>query len=288
MQAQTLSHAGSLPTPSEVSHSYLNVSAPTGELFVRSSGVCGAGYWKIIGPDTAMHRQMRIYRNPQHGTLRTVNFHLPGASIPPAAPNAAARLSDQVARIESLTPPPPTRAELRLDPSAHCDLFLDLGMGACRLDLSGLSLENVNIHSVFADIFLGYAQPNQTEMREMEIHAADADVVLKQIELARAQLITVQNDMGDTRVIIGKSRPGTGTLYLRSGMGNCTLILSPQQPLHLTLHRGMLTRIEMPAHLFQEIAPGVFVNAAYQRQPEKAMKIICEVDFGNISVLEGD
>jgi hypothetical protein len=71
-------------------------------------------------------------------------------------------------------------------------------------------------------------------------------------------------------------------------MGNCTLILSPQQPLHLTLHRGMLTRIEMPAHLFQEIAPGVFVNAAYQRQPEKAMKIICEVDFGNISVLEGD
>ena len=54
--------------------------------------------------------------------------------------------------------------------------------------------------SAFSDVWVYYEKPNQCVMKKMDIHAVRAKVTVENIECARAELISVQNDMGDTEV----------------------------------------------------------------------------------------
>ncbi|TAE49692.1 MAG: hypothetical protein EAZ89_13850 [Bacteroidetes bacterium] len=280
--SQSLLRSERLPTPANVEHTYLNINAPAGEIFIKPSISCGSGYWRVSGPDTSVSRQIRVYAAPQGGHLMrtlTLNFAAPQSQ---ARSSANMRVSEQFFAGSTAS-----RIEVNPDPSAVHDLFLDLGVGACRMDLSGLSLENVNINSAFSDVVLTYNSANQIEMKEMEIHAANATVILKHPEYARAGLVTVQNDMGETRLILGGARIAHSNFYLKSGVGPCFIVIHPNQPVKLILRGGFFSTIEV-AEEFQQVEPGVFVNAAALRSPDKVSKIICDVDFGNISVMSSD
>lgn len=272
-------------------HMYLNIEVPSGELFMRSSGTCGMSVSHLAAPDSQMHHRVERRRDRYGNEQRVVYYH-PQRPQPLAAQRDRAlsapsslRLADQLSHLDTYTREERCRSEYVADPTISTDLALDLGVGATRLDLSGLTLRNVSINSAFSDVVVMFTSPNQMEMEKMDIHAAKGDIFLKHLEMARAELVTVRNDMGETTLILGGSRPAQSTIYLQSGVGGCTLIVDPRQPVRIVLKTGLFASVEV-AEGFQVKEKHVLVNEAYVRNPSQVTTVICTADLGTVSIME--
>lgn len=271
-------------------HMYLHIEVPSGELFMRSSGVCGMSVSHFVAPDSQTRHRVERRRDRYDNEKRMVFYHPQGPA--PSSPaeaqplaSSSLRLADQLSHLDTYTRESRCRSEYVADPTISTDLALNLGVGASRLNLSGLSLRNVVINSALSDVVIMYTSANQVEMEKMDIQVAKGDLLLKNLELARAELVTVRNDIGKTTLILGGATPAPSTVYLQSGVGGCTLIVDPDHPIRIVLKTGLFVSIEA-AEGFEPQEKHVLVNQAYQRHPERATSVICTADFGTISVIE--
>lgn len=270
-------------TDPAAAHLYLNVEAPAGQTYLKSSGHCGVSTAQL----TSGHQRLRPEVSHRTDTYGNQFRNLLLRPHPPRPHPGEADFASEVARV---APGPhqhmPLMAVYHADPAVPTDLYFNLGHGLCRMDLSGMTLSNVSVNSAFADLVISYNAQNQTPMKELDIHAAKANIILKYPEYSRAGLITVQNDMGTTQVLLGGVYASHPTLHLQSGVGDCDLMISRSRPVRLILKTGFFSSVDLPDS-YRQIEPGVYVNPAYQQQ-QQGTKIICDVDFGKIVVMESD
>jgi hypothetical protein len=272
------------------SHMFLNLDLPSGEIFLRSSGLCGTSISSLISPDAQILQHVNTQKDHNGNQLQKISVQQSAPAQSELRGAAATmRFAEQVTELNPLSGEMSFRTEYHLDPTFSTDLYVNLGVGSSELDLSGLSLQNVSVNSAFSDIYITYREPNQLRMKELDIHTAKADIVLEHAELADAELITIQNDMGATEVILGDKRLARSTIYLQAGVGSCTLKIAKGQPVHIVLRSGMFATVEVGDE-FVEKEKGVYVNATFEKQGNKnqATRIICNIDFGHIQVEETD
>ncbi len=261
----------------------LKLEIPMGETFVRASGCQGSSVYQVSVPDS-LPAQAITQREDGNGTyMCTVRLLSPPTKGSPVGANL--RMAEQLTTLNTYADPQAYIAAFCPDPALNTDLFMDLGVGASRLNLSGLTLNNVTINSAFADVLVHYDKPNQVQMTQMAIHAANANVVLKNLEMARSRHVVVHNDMGNTKLILGHGYLPEGEIRIRSGVGGFTLILDHEQAVELVLNTGFFSEVELPDS-FKEISPGTYINEAVQQSPDARLRIYCEVDFGKIVVIE--
>ncbi|GAB4403660.1 MAG: hypothetical protein OHK0039_03060 [Bacteroidia bacterium] len=277
-----------IASPLDANHLQLEMNIPAGEFFFRPSPTCGQSYCRTASANAASRPRI-LHRQVAQGLHRLhVSFQEPvAAPAPPAEVAASAanlRLADQLTNIDTYTRPSGNRAEYIADPNLSTDLALDLGVGAARLDFSGISLNRVRINSAFSDVVVDYRSTNQVPMAQFDVHAAKGDIVLKHLEYATADLITIRNDMGQTTLVLGNGKAMHATVYLQSGVGKSVLIIDDRQPVRLTLKTGMFAQVNLPT-TFEKVEDNVYVNAAY-KQRQQGTQIICTVDFGSVQVLE--
>ncbi|MEL6650898.1 MAG: hypothetical protein AAFQ87_08860 [Bacteroidota bacterium] len=287
LQGQSVQLADTLPlnTANQVKHLMLKLEIPTGESFVRSSGCHGSAIYRLAVPDSQDH--YRVETQSEGSGIYTCNLTLTPPK-PRTDPGLAAnlRLSEQLTDLGTYTNSGEYKTSFCPDPTVKTDLYLDLGVGASRLDLSDLQLSNVNINSAFADVIVHYAKPNRLEMDQMSIHAASANVLLKNLAQARARQVTIHNDMGMTKLLVGKNYLPGGEITIRSGVGGLVLVLDPEQAVELRMKAGFFSEVNMPKEGFKEIADGTYINTAVQQSPNERVIINLEVDFGKITIIE--
>lgn len=274
-----------LPGGEIVEHVMLKLEIPTGESFVRTSGCQGSAIYRLAVPDSQEHYKIET-RQEANGTY-ICNLSLTPPK-PKGDPGLASnlRLAEPLSNLETYTTSGEYKTFFCPDPTVKTDLYLDLGVGASRLDLSGLQLQNVNINTAFADVMVHYTKPNQIEMSQMAIHAASANVVLKNLAHARARQVTVHNDMGMTKLLVGKDYLPGGEITVRSGVGGLILVLDKSQAVEIRMKAGFFSEINMPATGFKEISEGTYINNAVQNAPNDRIIIHLEVDFGKIQIIE--
>jgi hypothetical protein len=290
VDAQSTYQIDTIPTFSST-HMDLRIDIPVGEIHMGTSGICGASVSRVLTPDPQILQRVHTTIDPNGNLIRVVNYEHPRArqeQNSALARTAASdlRVSTNITDAE-ISAGESYKAEYLPDPSMSTSLYVDLGVGASRLDLSGLSLTGVDINSAFSDVTVTYSQPNLVTMEKMDVHAAKANLVLKNLEYARAEMITIQNDMGETKVIIGNGYFPGSTFFIQSGVGSCSLIIHKKQPVQIILRKGFFSSLELPES-YQLVSKGVYANEAFVTNPEKGIKIICNIDFGNISVIEND
>lgn len=275
-----------LKTRQGAEHVYLNIKIPVGEVFMKSSGNCGTSVARLISPEKKLVSDVKVEPVKTGEDKMTFSLKYPGQVAPPEASQAGANLRLPAPQAPNLPHPPKAyRTEYCPDPDLSTDLFLELGRGGSWLDLSGMSFQNVYINSAFADLLVSYNKPNQVPMQKMEIQVANARAVLKHLEMARAQLISIENEAGNTKLILGdRARPGS-TIHLKAGVGDCTLIIDKQQPVKLIVKSGIFSEVEIGEE-FSDKGSGTFVNQAFHQNARECVKIYCDVDFGNITVME--
>ncbi|MEM7654521.1 MAG: hypothetical protein AAF399_00200 [Bacteroidota bacterium] len=289
--AQRVVRLDTFQTDPQTSHMYLNLDLPTGEIRVQSSGICGTSYSELSAPDSQVLQRIYTHTSPGGNQMKKVSLEMTQPTREKsevAMPGGATlRFAEQVSEVSLLEEEGTFQTAYLLDPSFSTDLYINLGMGNSELDLSGLSLQNVSVNSAFSDVFINYQEPNQVRMKELEVHTAKADIVLEQAEMANAELITIENDMGATELILGEKRLAQSTIYLQCGVGSCHVKIADGQPVHLVLRSGMFASVQVGDE-FIEQKKGVFVNQSYLDHVDKqeATRIICDIDFGRIQISE--
>ena len=277
-QTQTYFHIDTIPTQELETHLFLTIESPSGTMFFRSSGECGQSIHKLSTKDSGTTPRILSQSKSNSYLVRTVKL------------NEASTRDQMGARMRiqrGFTPKQVKKyvAEYRSDPNLVTDLHMNLGYGGSRMDLSGLSLKNVKINSAFSDVLITYTEPNQLPMEVMDIHAATANIILKNIEYARAEMINVRNDVGDIKLLLGENYIPKTNIMIMSGAGECTLIIHKNQPTKIILKSGIFSKVDFTGE-FNKHTKGIYTNAAYDKHPEKGSVIICETDLGTIHVIE--
>lgn len=274
-------------TDNMASHLFLNLHVPTGELFVRESKECGMAHTRISSPDTTTRWMVTNTPAADGNFVQEAVVH---ASTQPNASQATLRQVYRVDPMASQREAQAIKSEYCLDPRLSTDLSLYLGHGSSMLDLSNLSLHNLSIESTFSDLVLTYSRPNQTPMQKLNIHAANANIMLKNLELARANMIRVQNDMGDTKLILGtalESEEENPVIELRNGVGDCLIVVDSSHPVRIVVNKGMLAKAEPDeASGFQKMEQRsqlTFQNEAAEGLDDDEVTLIqTDLDFGEL------
>lgn len=274
-------------TDNMASHLYLQLHVPSGELFVQESKECGTAHTKIVSPDTSTKWLLTHNPSPDGNLYQEAVVQ---AREQRSSSQATLR---QVYRVDPMASQHEARAvksEYCLDPSLSTDLRLYLGHGSSMLDLSNLTLSNLSIESTFSDLVLTYSKPNQTAMQKLHIHAANANIVLKHLEMARASIIHVQNDMGDTKLMLGAGDYPTEekpVIELRNGVGDCLLLVDSNHPVRIIVDKGVLAKAD-PGEAsgftkMEDRSQLTFQNkSAAELEDNEVTMIYCDLDFGEL------
>ncbi|MDX1906636.1 MAG: hypothetical protein SF053_06335 [Bacteroidia bacterium] len=266
-------------TDARTAHLFLRIEAPAGELHMHSSGACGVHVTRH--EPTCQVQSGKVWSDNRGNQYRDVYVR---ATHSPAA--AATMPVNQIARLNPYAQAGESqRMEYNPDPSIPTDIRLNLGTGASRLDFSDLTLHRVEVNAAFSDVMLLYSMPNRDTMESLTLHAGKGDISLKQLELSLAEMVMVQNDLGNTQIQLGNRSTLPHKLFLRSGAGQNTLIIHPSHPVQLIVEAGFFVSVEIPTS-FKETTPGVYVNRAAILNPAQATRIICNLDFGGLTVME--
>lgn len=293
MRGQQVEREQHVRTNPATNHMYLDLEVPAGELMLKSSGSCGLSITRLQAPDSSLVPSIETAIASHGCQSRKVQLKTKYANVGNASSwsNAGANLrtTDQLVNINSYTSEEKINTQYHHDPNLSTDLNLQLGVGKAELDLSGMTLQNFSVRSAFADVFVTYRLPNQANMKKMDIHATKANVVLENLEKANVELVSVQNDMGETRITLGQGGAiHKSTIYLQSGVGDCILLIDEKQPVMIVLKRGLFSKLDNQGNFerLQNEKKEVYVNEAYHSSPEKLTKIICSLDLGNITLIK--
>jgi len=275
-----------LPSSGNPDHMFVNLEVPAGGCMLKSSGTCGMSVSKLIAPDSAIIPNVNTVPDGNGNHRR--NFQWENTHQTAATPQGATlRTKEQLVNLDSYTSSKELITEYHHDPNLSTDISVQLGMGKAKMDLSGMTLRNFSVRSAFTDVFVTYRVPNQINMKKMDIHAARANVVMENLEKAKSELVYVQNDMGETRLTLGDGPVHKSTIYLQSGVGNCTLVVHENQPVIIVLKRGIFSKLDNQGKFDKlQNQKDVYTNKAYHHHPEKATKIICSLDLGDITLYQ--
>lgn len=287
--AQQSQQADTLPTESGSGHLFLNLDIPKGDFTLNSSGLCGNTVYKVFDEGNDMEPVLHTQRDPSKNLHQRFELVLPEqlqakSVIHVASANLEPRLSSRSTGKEK-----PVHTLYCPDPSIPSDLNLSIGRGHSRLDLSDMSINRLDMKAHFAEVFIQYNKPNRMNMEKMHVQSIQGKVVLKNLELARAELVTVENEMDDTKIMIGNGKPCGTTVYVKQGMGDCLLYVDPGHPIMIRLKDGLFTSSTLPPD-FVATGENTFVNQAWKaRESEEGGKmlgttIICSFDMGKLKI----
>lgn len=281
VQAQLYTQSDTFKTPSN-GHMFLNVRVPSAEFHLASSRACGSSYSKLCSNSSAASQEVKTIAQPNGNMEQFVVLNLAGT--PELRPKSLASAPGMNRALAPGTPGQPNnRAMYCLDPAVATDLNFFIESGSSRLDLSGLSLSNANIHTTFADLYVTYSAPNRVRMKKMDIHAASGDITLKNPELANAEVILIHSDMGDVKIHIDNSRTSYSNIILKNGIGSSFVMINPNHPVRLVMRTSFLVKADIdPA--FQKVGDNIYENALFT-QSKKGTTIICDADAGTVSVM---
>ena len=163
-------------------------------------------------------------------------------------------------------------------------LDLNYGIGAAYIDLSGLSIEKLKVHTGSANVNIGYLTSfdNPLTMEEMFVKVDLGNVNVRQLYRANVEKIIAEVGFGN--MLLDFAEKPTVTSHIKASVGAGTLeILIPKSDCPIIIHvkSSMLCDVKLTKS-FDEIEDNVFVNAAYHEDAENILKFDVDVALGNI------
>ncbi|MEM9932727.1 MAG: hypothetical protein AAF824_03910 [Bacteroidota bacterium] len=287
--AQKYQKCDTIWTEAEVSHQFLNLNVPGGEFAIQSSEVCGQSLYRVLSNKEGSSFNISSEKDNKGNVFHTFHTLTSSQEMQAKSVGAAAMTQRVASRLAGWGDQEPEDTKLKTffhpDPTFPTDLRLHLVSGKSDLDLSGLTLRNLFVNSATTDVLINYSQPNTILMNKMDVHAIRGDILIKNLEMSKAEVVSIKNDMGETKVVLGNNcEPVPGAnVVISSGVGNCNLVISKNHPTKIMIHKGFFSSASM-SEQFEKVKDGVFVNSAYKKNPKQGTTIICNLDFGKVFI----
>lgn len=170
------------------------------------------------------------------------------------------------------------------------DLNLNYGIGEAYIDLSGLSIENLNINTGSANVRVGFLSEigNQSAMDTFNVKVDLGSLQLRRVNLANAKVIIA--DVGFGNAFLDLSDPLSTGSYIEASVGAGNLeILVPKDKygtgVKVIIHDSMLCQVRI-SNSFSQIEPNVYINSSYEDGATNQLVIDIDVSLGNVLVKE--
>jgi hypothetical protein len=163
-------------------------------------------------------------------------------------------------------------------------LDLDYGLGNANIDLSGLAVQQLKIHTGSADVnvFYGSGLENKTEMDTFYVKVDLGSLSVRQLNLARSKVVVA--DVGFGNILLDYSdRPTLATQVKGSvGAGNLVVILPPDDvPVRVKINDSWLCSLNLCKSL-KKVSENTFANDAYVKNTSNALTFDLDVSLGKI------
>lgn len=163
-------------------------------------------------------------------------------------------------------------------------LELNYGVGNANVDLSGLAIQNLKIHTASADVNIGYHSglENLVEMDTFYVKVDLGSVTAKNLSLAKTKYLVADVGFGNVMLDLSTA-PSVGNHIKGSvGAGNLVILLpADETPVIVKIKDSWLCSVRIPASL-KKTGEGSFTNAAYTKNSKNALTFDLDVSMGNI------
>lgn len=262
-----------------------NLHVPLGQTFISKTSRGSNCYVKAYRPDKKI--APHVSKDTLAGKLSTnlswtaSNHHYRGDSPQGKQYQMGKNVSSSISVGKD-----PHNYLMELNPSTEVPVALNmrLGYGSSRLDLSGLDVRKVNIMTSSTNVIISYKTPNRGKMEGLKITGGMSQIVLRNIEYAKAENVAIDNSMGDTRIILGNRAECNTNFKVVVGAGSCLFLAHKDIPMKLVLDYGFFSDIELSDDFIQT-GENTFVNLPYKKNSQGAITVYADIGLGNFTLV---
>lgn len=169
--------------------------------------------------------------------------------------------------------------QVNLARTVPMDLTLDFGAGRANVDLGGLSLTGLDVHTGAAEARIDVSQPNPSGMEKAEIQVGAADFTARRLGNLNAKRIEVNAGVGDVHLDLTGAWREDGNVSINLGLGS----------LELRFPRGVGVKLHQKTFLTALDAEGLVKRGDdyYSVDWEKASRRITvdvQAAFGSVDI----
>jgi hypothetical protein len=174
--------------------------------------------------------------------------------------------------------------DVAADPLAPMAMKMNLGYGSARLDLSDMRMMALEIVSGAADVVISYSKPNAVPMKFLHVSSGMSKIVIRNLESARAEQVSIENGMGDTKIVVGADIQSKSTVHIDVGAGKCTLLVHEDAPLKIVINGTVFSSAQIPDG-FVNPSDDTFTSYSYKLHSQEAMTIIVDLGLGSFEMI---
>lgn len=171
-----------------------------------------------------------------------------------------------------------------LTESKTYNLNLNYGIGAADIDLSGLTIEKLKIHTGSADVTIGYltGQSNLIVMDTFYVKVDLGSVNVKKLNLSRAKHVVA--DIGFGNLLLDFSDKPKVRSHIKGSVGAGSLLImlpGEETPIIVRVNQSWLCKVKL-TRSFSQLSENTFVNKAYRKNADNLLSFDLDVSLGSI------
>jgi hypothetical protein len=162
---------------------------------------------------------------------------------------------------------------------APMNLSINAGAYEGNFDLGGLALTNLTINDGAAEVTADFSAPNPEKMEVLSYKTGASNVSLKNLGNANFGTLVFESGAGNYKLDFGGEFQRAGSVTIRSGMSNLTLIIPTELAATVKVSSG-LSNVQFPPGWSQR------GDTYTQKGSGPGLTIIIEMGAGNVQVTQ--
>lgn len=158
------------------------------------------------------------------------------------------------------------------------DLEIDAGAYEGEFDLGGLALTGLTVNDGASEVNLDFSAPNKEKMSLLTYKTGASNVTLKNLANANFLSLVFESGAGNYRLDFGGELQRDGSVSIRSGMSNLTLMIPKELSATVQVNSG-LSNVEFPDGWTKNGDQYVQEGAGSQ------LTIVIEMGAGNVQII---
>jgi len=163
-------------------------------------------------------------------------------------------------------------------------LNLNYAVGEAHVDLSGLSVEKLNIQTGNASVYVDYQRgnPNKIFMDTLNVKVDMGDLSINRLDLSKARQVFADIGFGNLSLNFSEQVTTRSNINAKLAAGSLEVVLpSADTPVVVRIHNSPLCRVNLSSE-FTQIRDNVFANRPDAEFAENALSFDIDVGMGSI------
>jgi hypothetical protein len=161
--------------------------------------------------------------------------------------------------------------------SVPMSLIINSGAYEGKFDFGGLALTNLSVNDGAAEVTADFSAPNPEKMSVLSYKTGASNVTLKNLGNANFATLLFESGAGNYTLDFGGKLLRDGSVNIRSGMSNLTLVIPASVAATVKVSSG-LSNVQFPAGWSQN------GDTYTQKGSGSALTIIIEMGAGNVQI----